>query len=77
MIAGSKFEVEWDGPRNEGDYLAIFIEGNKNYLSFAYSYREEDASPVEMTAPEKPGIYEVRYTAPGRATFARQKLIVR
>lgn len=55
--AGAKFSVKWTGPNNARDYIAI---GNaaRPYIGYEYTSR---GNPVELTAPDEPGQYEVRY----------------
>ena len=57
VAAGAKFSVKWTGPNNERDYIAI---GNaaRPYLGYEYT---KAGSPLDLTAPEEPGQYEVRY----------------
>ncbi len=60
VAAGSAFKVNWQGPDNKGDYIAIAPIGadEKKHLSYAYTY---NGSPVKLKAPKEPGKYEVRY----------------
>ena len=55
--AGAAFEVTWSGPNNARDYITIGDAGRK-YMDYKYT---STGSPVKLTAPEKPGEYEVRY----------------
>lgn len=57
VAAGAKFSVKWTGPNNARDYIAI---GNaaRPYLGYEYTSK---GNPVEITAPDEPGQYEVRY----------------
>lgn len=63
--AGSVFQVEWEGPDNQGDYLTIVPKtaDDRDYGNHAYSVK---GSPLDLTAPIQPGPCEVRYVA-GRA----------
>ncbi|MHB1351019.1 MAG: VWA domain-containing protein [Desulfobulbus sp.] len=60
VAAGSEFEVQWEGPGNEGDYLTIVKPDADagDYGSYAYT---REGSPARLQAPEDPGSYEVRY----------------
>lgn len=60
VTAGAKFQVEWAGPDGPGDYITIVAKGADAgaYLSYAYT---RNGSPSELTAPDEPGEYEVRY----------------
>jgi len=58
--AGAGFEVTWTGPDNQNDYITIVEQGagEGEYLDYEYTRR---GSPVEVTAPDAIGSYEVRY----------------
>lgn len=55
--AGSEIEVTWDGPDYRGDIIAIGVPG-ENYVTYSYT---RNGSPLTVTAPDKPGKYEIRY----------------
>ncbi len=59
--AGAKFMIEWTGPRNEFDNLRVYSANGKKKFDMQYVFRENQVSPTELKAPEKPGAYEVRY----------------
>ena len=76
VAAGATFEVKWTGPNNERDYITIgdTTPGGRLYLDYKYS---RDGSPVKLSAPEKPGNYEVRYIlGVGDTVIARQPITV-
>jgi Ca-activated chloride channel family protein len=56
----SEFEVSWQGPGYESDYITIARpdQGPGSYLTYTYTYR---GNPVKLKAPKEPGTYEVRY----------------
>jgi len=58
--AAAKFQVSWQGQNNEGDYLTVAKPGSSpgDYDNYAYT---KSGNPVKLTAPAKPGTYEVRY----------------
>ncbi len=58
--AGSKFEVTWTGPDNKNDYITIVEAGAKEGTYNDYAYTRK-GSPLEITAPDGLGAYEVRY----------------
>ncbi len=75
VARGTKFKVEWTGPKRSGDYVDLVKKGypqTSGELSYFYTDRE---SSSELTAPAAPGEYEIRYIleAPG----GRQILIRR
>lgn len=62
---GTDFEVAWTGPDGPGDYITIVPAGSNPgaYLSYRQT---SSGSPVELTAPDDPGDYELWYVIPGR-----------
>ncbi len=58
--AGASFEVAWTGPDNKSDYITIVEKGapQGKYLSYTYTKK---GSPLQLTASEESGAYEVRY----------------
>jgi Ca-activated chloride channel family protein len=74
--AGSQFEVTWTGPGNRSDYVTVALPGTagRDFLNYAYVQK---GSPLQLTAPDKPGSYEVRYVQRQSATIlARQAVRV-
>ena len=67
VAAGSRFEVRWQGPNNENDYVTIVAAGapEKTWLDYAYTKK---GNPLQLPAPDKPGNYEVRYVTGGTNT---------
>ena len=63
--AGSRFDVEWDGPVNRNDYIVIVPagapEGTSGHSRRASSRVSDDGEPVRIQAPDAIGTYEVRY----------------
>ena len=56
---GSNLVVNWEGPANDGDYLAISrADDPRGYETYAYV---RDGSPLTLKVPAMPGAYEVRY----------------
>jgi Ca-activated chloride channel family protein len=58
--AGGRFDVDWEGPDNPGDYVTIVPTGSppRTYESF---FDAEDGTPGTLTASDEPGQYEIRY----------------
>ena len=74
--SGSRFYVEWSGPANAGDYIAVAAPGSSGGDYRNYSY-VEDGSPLQLVAPDEPGDYEVRYVQrDSRDILARQEVAV-
>lgn len=60
LWAGEDFLVEWTGPGAASDIIAIGPRGTggSDYTSVDYA---SNGSPAELTAPDEPGAYELRY----------------
>lgn len=72
--AGSEISINWTGPNNDRDYIGFGVPGNDAYLNYEYTRK---GSPIKLTAPEKPGPYEIRYfLGVGNTIIARQALTV-
>lgn len=73
--ADAEFQVNWLGPDNDLDYLAVTRAGRSDqYLAYSYSKR---GNPALLKAPEQPGSYEVHYlTGRGNRSLASRKLEV-
>ncbi|MCP5104813.1 MAG: VWA domain-containing protein, partial [bacterium] len=72
--AGSSFQVKWTGPDNKSDYITIAAKdaADRNYLSYAYTSR---GSPATLTAPDKTGVFQVRYVMnQSRTVIARRDI---
>ena len=63
--AGAYFEVEWEGPVNRNDYIAIVEAGapddETGHSRRATSRVSEHGEPVKIQAPDALGTHEVRY----------------
>ena len=60
--AGSAFQVAWTGPDGKGDYISTAEKGAPKGTYKQYKYTRE-GSPLELTAWDNPGVYEVRYVS--------------
>ena len=60
-VAGSTFQVNWQGPNNERDYVTIVEKGAREGEYGAYEYTAR-RNPVKVLAPVEPGEYELRYS---------------
>ena len=58
--AGSVFQVAWEGPNNHNDYITIVEAGAPEGTYDNYT-RTRNGNPLEVTAPDGLGNYEVRY----------------
>jgi len=76
VAAGAKFAVTWKGPDNARDFITLVKKGTpeKRYERYAYTAK---GSPLELTAPDEPGAYELRYlTAQTYATLGTAPVTV-
>ncbi len=60
VSAGAKFSVDWVGPDNQQDFIALVQRDapEKSYGKYRYT---NTGNPVVLTAPDEPGEYQVRY----------------
>ena len=73
VAAGAKLTVKWTGPNNERDYIAI---GNASRPYLGYEYTKA-GNPLQLTAPEEPGQYELRYfLGAGDVIIGKRPLVV-
>jgi len=74
--SGGNFAVSWSGPANQSDYISIATPGTAGSQQHHYRYVER-GSPLELTAPDEPGDYEIRYVQnQSRNILARKKIKV-
>jgi hypothetical protein len=76
VAAGVKFAVAWTGPNNARDFVTLVKAGtpDKRYERYAYTSK---GSPLQLTAPDEPGDYELRYlTAQSYATLGSARVKV-
>jgi Ca-activated chloride channel homolog len=72
VIAGARFGVDWTGPNDASDYVAIVEAGAPEGTSISYA-RTRFGSPAQVTAPDALGAHEVRYVHhASRRTLASQ-----
>ncbi len=71
VAAGAKFAVAWTGPDNARDFVTLVKAGTPENRYERYAYTSK-GSPLQLTAPDEPGDYELRYlTAQSYATLGR------
>lgn len=74
VAAGEVFRVTWTGPNGSGDYLGLAREGApvREDLNVAFTVW---GTTLELTAPEAPGTYQVRYVSGFDATTLASVII--
>lgn len=55
------FKVSWVGPATEWDFLVIAKKDDAGGYLTASDYLVNGGNPIEMSPPDTPGIYELRY----------------
>lgn len=80
---GTQFAVEFTGPAGAGDYLDLVPAGNTDTgggeLAYFYVESAPDGKTATLTAPDKPGSYDIRYVleaAGGRRIVTRVPITV-
>ncbi len=58
--AGAAFQVSWTGPDAKRDYITIVEKGAPKGSYQKYTYTSK-GSPLELTAGDTPGVFEMRY----------------
>lgn len=75
-VAGSAFNVTWQGPNNQSDYITIVAKGAREGTSGNYKYSSE-GSPAKLLAPLQAGDYELWYaTGQSHTTLAKASIRV-
>jgi Ca-activated chloride channel family protein len=64
ILAGTRFDVRWDGPDRPGDILAVAHPGDPAQVHEDWTYTSA-GSPASVAAPFEPGRYELRYITDG------------
>jgi hypothetical protein len=76
VAAGAKFKVSWTGPNNARDFVTLVKAdaAEKTYERYEYTSK---GNTLELTAPDVPGNYELRYaTGKEYNTLARSPITV-
>lgn len=80
---GGSIDVEWNGPGSSGDYVDIVRADHtetSGELAYFWANRNDESRTGQLTAPEKPGAYRIRYimqASGGRRVGASVPLTVR
>ncbi|MET0660341.1 MAG: VWA domain-containing protein [Steroidobacteraceae bacterium] len=76
VAAGATFDVNWQGPNNQRDFITLVKAGTPQQRYERYEYTSK-GSPLKLRAPDEAGEYELRYlTAQSYKTLATAKLTV-
>ncbi|MFN3231750.1 MAG: vWA domain-containing protein [Alphaproteobacteria bacterium] len=59
--AATAFDVEWDGPLTDGDFVTLIEAGSEKIFQNGSTARLKEGQPATLTTPATPGDYEVRY----------------
>lgn len=77
--AGTKLNVQWQGPGRKGDYIDLAKHNDKRpYGELSYFYTKGNPESGELTLPKQPGTYTIRYIIQGkqRAILATRDVVV-
>lgn len=76
VMAGSRFDVGWNGPDGPGDYVTVVAVGATAWLDESFFYTSVGPTGT-LTAAIEPGEYEIWYVAGlDRAVLARRPITV-
>ncbi|MEO0981711.1 MAG: VWA domain-containing protein [Pseudomonadota bacterium] len=75
IAAGSPFEVTWNGPAYDDDWITVVKPdaGERAYTDYEYT---RQGNPLTLKAPLEAGDYEVRYVQAGDKVIARRPITV-
>lgn len=77
VIAGTEFEVTWNGPDGPGDYVTIVKKGATKWTNEPYFYTASGGNPGTLQAPIDAGDYEIWYVLGAADTIeARIPIVV-
>jgi len=77
VAAKSRFSVSWTGPGYRGDFVTI-VETNAGDDRYESYFNVGTGPSGELTAPDRPGDYEVRYVlGQGSKVIGRSKITVK
>jgi Ca-activated chloride channel family protein len=78
VTIGSRFQVEWNGPGGQGDYVDLVPAGHSETdgeLSYFYADGSGEETRGTLHAPGRPGDYQIRYVQ--QAADSKSVLAVR
>lgn len=71
---GQTISVEWDGPDENLDYIAVGKIGDEDYVNYVYT---SHGNPSKLAMPNEAGDYEIRYILhQGRKVLATKTVTV-
>lgn len=73
--ADTLFKVDWVGPNNTGDYIAIIAASKRKWSGEPYFYTY-GGTPKYLQASTQPGAYEIRYIGGNKKVLARRSITV-
>ena len=73
--AASRFTVDWTGPDNEGDYIAIGNAAGRRIPYSSNAYTAQHPKNLPLTAPEAPGKYSIVYITGGTVVESRPLVV--
>lgn len=82
VTIGSHFQVEWNGPGTEGDYVDLVPNSyteTSGELSYFYTNGTDEKKRGALQAPGRPGAYQLRYvqqSADGRSVLTIRPITI-
>ena len=75
VAAGTEFDVTWDGPGYNDDWITVVAPdaAEKAYTDYAYT---RNGQTLPLKAPLEAGEYELRYVQAGQEVIARRAITV-
>ena len=75
--AASLIDVTWQGPNNQGDYIAVVPPGQGADRRIKYTYTKK-GSPLQLRTPSDPGTYDVIYLmSQGKKVLAKTSIEIK
>ncbi len=75
VAAGAAFDVTWQGPGYNDDWVTIVKPNARDNAYLSYQYTRE-GNPLTLTAPLEAGDFELRYVQAGERVIARRAISV-
>lgn len=73
---GEPIAVKWTGPRGRGAWITLVKPGAAEEEYGSYGNTSEATGPIELTVPEEPGDYEIRFVIGDKKVIARRPVRV-
>jgi len=76
-VAGSVVQIEWTGPGDKNDFIAVAPPDSRDGVRSEFSYIRDSAGILNLRMPPEGGIFELRYVlGKGHRVIARHQIKV-